>query len=297
MDRMVYAISSQARVMALDAADGSLIWDRDLTQMGPVPRFGYAISPLVDGDVVLLELGRKEEGPGVVALDGETGESRWSALSGPAGYSSAIAVEIGGVKQYVIFRAVGREVVGLSRSGEVLWRWLAEGALSAIPMPIFFSPDRLFVSTSEDAFGGVMLRVSESSGTFVAEEIWSERLMRNHFNTSVLVKDHLFGFDNGTLRCLDAETGERRWAKRGFGKGSLIAAGELLYVLSDGGLVALVHATPERYEEAGRIQVMQGRSWTAPSLAHGRLYLRDFDEIVSLEVGSGFEGVDKEGAP
>jgi hypothetical protein len=30
--------------------------------------------------------------------------------------------------------------------------------------------------------------------------------------------------------------------------------------------------------------VTEGRSWTAPSLAGGRLYLRDFDEIVSLDV-------------
>ena len=294
---VVYAISYQARVMALDATDGSLIWDKDLTDLGPVPRFGYAISPLVDGDLVLIELGKKEEGPGVAALDRKTGEIRWSALNGPTGYSSAIIAEIAGIRQYVIFRAIGREVVGLSTGGEVLWQWPAEGALSAIPMPIFLPPDRLFVSTSEDAFGGVMLRISESHGTFSVDEVWSERLMRNHFNTSVLVNGHLYGFDNGTFRCLDAETGERRWAKRGFGKGSLIAAGELLYVLSDGGLVALVHATAEKYEEAGRLQVMEGRSWTAPSLANGRLYLRDFDEIVSVDVGSGSEGVGKEGAP
>lgn len=294
---VVYAISYQARVMALDAADGSLIWDKDLTELGPVPRFGYAISPLVDGDLVLIELGKKEAGPGVAALDKRTGEILWSALNGPTGYSSAIVAEIAGVKQYVIFRAVGREVVGLSTTGEVLWQWPAEGALSAIPMPIFLPPDRLFVSTSEDAFGGVMLRVSESDGGFSVDEDWSERLMRNHFNTSVLVDGHLYGFDNGTFRCLDADTGERRWAKRGFGKGSLIAAGELLYVLSDSGLVALVHATPEKYQEAGRLQVMEGRSWTAPSLANGRLYLRDFDEIVSLDVGKVSEATAKEGAP
>jgi outer membrane protein assembly factor BamB len=297
VDGVVYAISYQARVMALDARDGSLIWGKDLTKLGPVPRFGYAVSPLVDGDLVLVELGKKEEGPGVAALDRKTGEIRWSALNGPTGYSSAIIAEIAGVKQYVIFRAIGREVVGLSTSGEILWRWPAEGALSAIPMPIFLPPDRLFVSTSEDSFGGVMLQVSERGGAFSVEEVWSERLMRNHFNTSVLVNGHLYGFDNGTFRCLDAQTGERRWAKRGFGKGSLIAAGELLYVLSDGGLVALVHATPERYEEAGRLQVMEGRSWTAPSLASGRLYLRDFDEIVSLDVGAISGVTDKEDGP
>jgi outer membrane protein assembly factor BamB len=121
--------------------------------------------------------------------------------------------------------------------------------------------------------------------------------MRNHFNTSVLVGGHLYGFDNGTLRCLDAATGEKRWAKRGFGKGSVVASGDLLYVLSDAGLVVLVRASPEGFEELGRSQVMEGRSWTAPSLANGRLYVRDFDEIVSLDVGGASTKSSQEEAP
>lgn len=109
--------------------------------------------------------------------------------------------------------------------------------------------------------------------------------MRNHFNGSVEVGGYLYGFDNGTLRCLDAATGERQWAKRGFGKGSLIAAGDLLFVLGDGGTVAQVHADPAVYREAGRLQLTAGgRAWTEPSLAGGRLLVRDFDEIVSLEL-------------
>jgi outer membrane protein assembly factor BamB len=108
--------------------------------------------------------------------------------------------------------------------------------------------------------------------------------MRNHYNTAVTVDGFLYGFDNGTLRCLDAASGEKRWAKRGFGKGSLVASGGLLFVLGDDGSLALVRATPEAFEELGRVQAMTGRAWTAPSLAHGRIYLRDFDELVAYDV-------------
>jgi hypothetical protein len=140
------------------------------------------------------------------------------------------------------------------------------------------------VATSDDAFGSLMLRVGHGEEGFSVEEAWSERLMRNHFNASVLVKGHLYGFDNATFRCLDAATGERLWAKRGLGKGSLIAAGDLLFVLGDAGDLALVRASPEGYRELGRTKVTEGRSWTAPSLADGRLYVRDADELVSLDV-------------
>jgi outer membrane protein assembly factor BamB len=286
---VVYAVSSQSRLVALAAADGTPRWQADLTELGPVPRFGYSVSPLVDGEVVVLDVGKRGEGPGFAAFDRSSGEVRWTALTGPAGYSSPVVAEIGGRRQYLLFRAAERALVGLATDGRELWRYQTPDALSAIVMPIFLPPDRVFVSTSEDGFGGRMVEVKSSEGAFETEEIWAERLMRNHFNSSVVVGDHLYGFDNGTLRCLDAATGRARWARRGFGKGSLIAVGDRLIVLSDAGLVALVEASPVGYVEHGRRQAMSGRSWTAPSLAGGRLYLRDFDEVVSLEVGAGPE--------
>jgi outer membrane protein assembly factor BamB len=297
VEGVVYTTTSQALLLALDAEDGTILWKRDLTEMGPSPRFGYAASALVDSETVILEVGDKDKSPGIVALDRETGEVAWSSLDGPAGYSSTIVAEIRGVRQYVAFRRAGQEAVGLSTSGEVLWRFPTPDALAAIVMPIFMPPDRIFLSTSDDSFGGHMIRVLAGDEGFEAEELWSERLMRNHFNTSVLVGGHLYGFDNGTLRCLDAATGEKRWAKRGFGKGSVVASGDLLYVLSDAGLVVLVRASPEGFEELGRSQVMEGRSWTAPSLANGRLYLRDFDEIVSLDIRGTSAKSSQGGAP
>ncbi len=282
-DGMVYAASSAGALVALSADDGGIVWTRE--HEGEPPRFGYAVSPLIDGDRLIVESGGTAQVPGVLALDKRSGELLWSALEGPAGYSSPIAVEIGGVRQYVFFRRVGNQLVSLSTEGELLWSH-PTAALAVITTPIFHPPDRIFVASADDAFGGAMLRVRQTAGLFEVEEIWSERLMRNHFNSSVLVDGHLYGFDNGTFRCLDAQTGERRWAKRGFGKGSLVAAGGLLIVLSDGGTLALVEATPEAYRELGRSAAMTGRAWTAPSLADGRIYLRDFDEIVGFEASA-----------
>lgn len=294
---VIYTVTTQARFLALAAKNGSILWDRDLAELGKVPRFGYSVSPLVDGDVVIVEVGDAEKSPGVVALDKDSGETKWSSLEGPAGYSSAIVAEIAGIRQYVMFRRAGQEVVALSTAGEVLWRLPTPDALATIVMPIFVAPDRFFISTSDDSFGGHMIRIMHEGGEFSAEEVWSERLMRNHFNTSVLVDGHLYGFDNGTLRCFSAESGERCWAKRGFGKGSVVAADNLLFVLSDGGLVALVRASPEGYEELGRMQAMEGRSWTAPSIANGRLYVRDFDEIISLDIRGDAGAADRQEAP
>jgi outer membrane protein assembly factor BamB len=278
----VYAVSTQARLLAMATQDGRLLWDKDLRELGPVPRFQYSVSPLIDAELLILEVGEKDKSPGVVALDKRTGAVRWTALEGPTGYSSPVAVEIDGVRQYVFSRT--RDVVSLSPGGEVLWRHETKPK-SAIPMPVFLPPEHVFVSASEDSFGGLMIRVMRRDGRFATEEAWTQRLMRNHISSSVVVDGHIFGFDNGTFRCLEAATGKRKWAKRGFGKGSLVAAGSLLYVLGDGGTLALAHATPERYHETGRVKATTGgRAWTSPSLAGGRLYVRDFDELVSFDV-------------
>ena len=286
---VVIAASSQARLVALSAGDGKLLWEKDLTAWGPVPRFGYAMSPLIDGSLVLVEAGERQKEPGVLAFERDTGELRWSALQGPTGYTSPVIATIGGVRQYVFSRFT--EVVSLSVDGEVLWRHEV-APHAAIPMPVLVGADRIFISSSEDTFGSLMLRVTRTEEGYQTEELWSQRLMRNHFNSSVEVGGFLYGFDNGTLRCLDASSGERRWAKRGFGKGSLVADGEKLFVLGDGGTAALVHADPAGYREAGRLHLTAGgRAWTEPSLAGGRLLVRDFDEIVSLEL----RGDDPEG--
>jgi outer membrane protein assembly factor BamB len=280
-DRL-FTATSQGVVAALATRDGALIWKKDLAAWGPPPRFGYSTSPFLDGDLVIVE-GGSEDSDGVYAFDRESGELAWSALEGPAGYSTPIAVEIAGVRQYVFFRRAKAEVVSLSTDGAVLWRFPTEG-LAIIVSPVFVPPNKVFVATSDDVFGGLMLQVSRQDGAFDVSELWRERLMRTHFNAVVAVGGHLYGFDNSTLRCLDAETGEKLWAKRGFGKGSVVAAGDLLFVLADDGTLALAAADPDGYRELGRTQAMRGRSWTAPTVAHGRLYARDFDEMVSFDL-------------
>ena len=99
-----------------------------------------------------------------------------------------------------------------------------------------------------------------------------------------------YGFDNvGSagplthLTCVNAATGKRAWQKTRFGKGNLIAAdGKLWFSTMEGELV-LVRATPKAYEELGRAKVIESTR-QAPSLAAGRLYLRDDKEIVCLDV-------------
>ena len=86
---------------------------------------------------------------------------------------------------------------------------------------------------------------------------------------------------------MDWKTGQVRWAKSdGFGSGSFIVADDKLVVLSDKGELSVVQVSPDRYELLYRAQVLGGKCWTTPSLANGRLFLRNAaGDLVCLQVG------------
>lgn len=279
---VVYMLSASGRFHALKTNDGARLWEVDVmkTFNAPSPLRGFASSPLVDGDLVILEVGGTE-GKAVVALDKKTGQTRWTALDGKPGYVTPVAVTIDGVRQYVTVRTAEGDVVSLTADGKVHWQhpW-KKGALAS---PLFLPPNRIFVSASEDA-GAVLLEIGTADGKATVTEVWSNRLMKNHFSSSVLYEGHIYGFDNASLKCLVAGTGEQKWVHRGYGKGSLVAADGLLYILSDQGQLILADATPEGFQEKGKVKVMEGKTWTPPSLSRGRIYLRDEDEMIVLDV-------------
>ena len=108
--------------------------------------------------------------------------------------------------------------------------------------------------------------------------------MRNHFSSSVVVGGHVYGFDNASLKCMSLDDAKLAWAKRGLGKGSLILADGHLLVLSDDGRLLLIEASPEGYVEKGSVQALEGRSWTAPSLSRGRVFVRNHTEMVAYRI-------------
>jgi hypothetical protein len=57
-----------------------------------------------------------------------------------------------------------------------------------------------------------------------------------------------------------------------------------LYVLGDRGKLALVAATPEGFREKSSLQALGGKCWTVPTVANGRLYLRNEKELVAYDI-------------
>jgi outer membrane protein assembly factor BamB len=217
----------------------------------------------------------------------------WTAGSGSAaGYSSPTLLPINGREQLVAFVGSGLLVID-PEQGDVLWSYDFETDYDCnIATPISVGSG-VFISAGE-SHGCALLEFSVAGGVSSVDEVWKDfgpmAVMRNEWQTSILLDEFLFGFDNvGSagaithLECIHASTGESAWEQLRFGKGNMIAADGKLWITNMDGELVIVRATPDRFEELDRAQVITSTR-QAPVLANGRLYIRGDEEAVCIDV-------------
>jgi outer membrane protein assembly factor BamB len=288
-DRL-YTLGESGDLVCLQVADGKLVWQKNLVKDfgGSVPNWGYTESPLVDGDKVIATPGGGDAT--LVALNKRNGEVIWKAQvpgGNEAHYSSIIAADVDGQRQYIQFLKGG--VVGLAaKDGKFLWRYDSPANGTAnIATPIY--RDHHVFAASGYGTGGGLAKLTTSPSGVTATEVYFTKQMQNHHGGVVLVGDHLYGFDRGTLTCLNWKTGEVAWSDQSVAKGSLTAADGHLYARGERGPVALVEATPTGYVEKGRFTPpdrSREAAWAHPVVTGGRLYLRDQDVLLCYDVKS-----------
>jgi outer membrane protein assembly factor BamB len=289
-DGKVYAISSKGKLVVLDAKDGKPGWQADLVKdfKGGVPSWGYTESPLIDGDKVICTPGGKNT---LVALNKTNGEVVWRASvpdNDGAQYSSALAVEIAGQRQYIQFVRKGVVSVGAS-DGEFLWRYNgpANGTANC-SMPLV--SDGIVFAASNYGKGGGAVRVTKDS-KYEAKEIYFDKAMQNHHGGMVLVDGYIYGTGANSLRCINFKTGKLAWEDQTPGKGSITYADGHLYCRREGGkgTVYLVEANPKEYVEKGRFDQPERSkmsAWAYPVVANGKLYIRDQEIMLCYDVKS-----------
>lgn len=285
-DDVVYVVGARAKVFALETQSGTIIWQQNLTGNFDdfIPNLGYSSSPLVFDKLLLLPSAGKESE--FVALDKETGELVWSSYKDHPGYSSPILIDVADYKQVIYF--AGTSIASLSPyNGEVYWTypWRTD-SFENVATPVLIQGNRLFFSSPHPKDKGSAVLEIKTRSKPTVEVIWKNNVMKNHFSSSVLYENYLYGTDRYILKCIDAKTGITKWRQRGFGEGTLIMADGHLIVLGTGGKLALVEANPDTYIEKSSMQLLSGRCFTAPSLANGRVYARNEKEIICVNLGN-----------
>jgi outer membrane protein assembly factor BamB len=151
--------------------------------------------------------------------------------------------------------------------------------------------DYVFISSSY-AMGSALLRAEKSGDEVKLVKVYGRRGFQNHHATSVYKDKHLFGTDGQTggngLKCVEFSTGKEvpDWGDRHMGQASLILAGNHLILQTASGHVCLVEANPKEFNLIAKTpKLLSGNNnWATPTLVDGRIYLRDEQNVVCLDV-------------
>ncbi len=286
----VYALGCFGDLVCVDAKSGQRRWHKNILKgfgfRERTTQWAICESPLVDGDKLIVTPGGNDAT--MVALNKNTGDVLWKsqAPGNPApGYASAIAIEVGGVRQYVNFTARG--VIGVrADDGEFLWQNTSAANGTANCSAAVFHDNHIFYASGYGT-GGACLRLESNGNTTKAEEVYKTREMQNHHGGMVVVDGLLYGCNEKILTCLDMLTGKVMWQNRSVGKGSLTYADGLLILRSEDGPLALVEANSQRYVEKGRFDQPKRSNrpaWAYPVVANGRPLLRDLDSLLCFDL-------------
>lgn len=278
----VYTISRLGHLFCFNAQDGKIVWSRNLVEDTeiPPPGWGYAGSPVVHDNTLLLNIG--ESG---MAVDKLTGQTLWASEPEESGYTTPVTYIHEG-KTLAIFSS-GKYFSAVDvGNGSVVWshRWLTRYGMNACD-PIVIK-GHIFI-TSGYGKGATLLE----HATEEPKEIWKEKVLRAQISVPVLLGDFIYGIDGDVnahepvLKCIDFMTGKEVWTNTDVGSGSFIVADGTLIILTTTGELIAGRASPNGWEKTARAKVLDGKCWTPPALANGRLYCRNADgKLVCLEL-------------
>jgi outer membrane protein assembly factor BamB len=284
----LYTLGATGILNCLDAATGRCHWSRNIAAEADArpPQWGYSSSPLVvDGLVIAFAGGR--DGEGLRAYRCGSGKLAWTADTGTDSYSSPQLTTLAGKPQCLMLTDRGLFAVDPA-TGRVLWQnGLAMPGAPRTAQPHRVGDAQLAVATL-DGPGVAMIRVGRVGSAWKVDPVWETTRMRPEFPDVVVHQGHIYGFNLATFCCIDAASGKRCWQEGRYGRGQvvLLADQALLLVISEMGEAILLRADPRQSEELGRFQALDGKTWNHPVVAHGRLYVRNAEEMACYDLAA-----------
>ena len=280
-DGRLYSMGATGELFVLDAANGKVIWNKNILQDNGAKNIEWAMSasPLIVDETVVVQPGGSG-GKSVVAYNKNTGARVWSALNDRTSYASPMLVTLAGKRQIVTMTA--QRAIGLdATNGKLLWEypWVTEYDINSA-QPIITAPNQLVISSGY-GHGAALLEIGPSG----AKRIWENKKLKNKFNSSVIFEGYIYGFDESIFTCVKAATGEPTWKAGRYGYGQVLLADGHLVITTEEGQIVLLKADPTAHRELFKFQALEGRTWNVPAIANGRLFVRNATEMAAYKIG------------
>jgi outer membrane protein assembly factor BamB len=302
--KRAYSLGTMGHFFCFDAANGDVIWSKNLLTEYKIkmPPWGLSASPLVDGNLVIVQIGGRD-GACLAAFDKVTGQEKWRALDDPTSYSAPIIIEQAGKRVLVCWTA--ERLVGLDPlSGKLYWEqpYLPGRIGQNIATPVCQN-GYLFVSSFFD--GSLLVKLGP--GKLAVKEVWrrkgpSERStdsLHCCISTPILEGNYIYGVDSyGELRCLDLKTGDRIWENRTavptarWSNIHMVRHDGEVWMFNERGELVISRLSPEGFHEISRTGIIEptegqlrqrgGVCWAHPAFAYKNIYVRNDRELLCI---------------
>jgi outer membrane protein assembly factor BamB len=284
----LFTLGIAGTLSAFDAASGKVLWrhayDREF---GPPPDYGTAMSPLVDGNLLIAHVGGIRGGA-LRAFDPATGATKWSWAGDGPGYASPIVFVSGGVRQIVT--ETKTKVVGVdAATGQLLWSLPLETPYEQNAVTPAVAGDLVVVS-GLDAATYAIRPTRDTKGAWTPVKVWERKEFPTYMSSPVVVGGTVFGLthrNKGQFFALDAATGATRWTSppRQAENASITAAGGRLWCLTDAATLVVIKAEPGAFAEVGRLEVAPSATWASPVLLGPQMLVKDVEHLRLVKIG------------
>jgi outer membrane protein assembly factor BamB len=275
--KAVYVAGMRDLLVCLEATDGKERWRVDFVKEfgAPLPMFGMASSPQVDGDAVYTLAAA-----GVVRVNTKTGKVDWRTLTDApkeegGATSSVLVATVAGRKMVV---ALNRKTLALldPESGKILWKQATPAYRNTTTLtPVQLGDSSLFISMI--AGRSMRFDVSVDGDKVTAKRTWDVSQV-SYMSTPVRVGEHLYAhLETRRFACLEAKTGRVKWTSdQTFGEyWSMAVRGERILALDQKGTLYLIRPTPEKFDLIDQRKISEVDTWAHLAVCADEVFVRD----------------------
>jgi outer membrane protein assembly factor BamB len=309
-ENRAYSLGSMGHLFCLTGDSGTVLWEKDLNAEYQIrlPIWGIAASPLIEGDLVIVHIGGKDNAS-MVAFDKRSGKERWRALDDKASYSAPIVIQQAGKRVLVCW--TGERVVGINPlNGRLYWEYpfAPFRMVINIASPVL-SGNYLFMSGFYD--GSLLLKLNPDELT--AEKVWRRRGKSEKENetdalhccisTPLIEGEYIYGVDSyGQLRCLDLHTGDRIWESLEavpvdrWSNIHMVKHEQEVWMFTERGDLVISRLSPQAYTEISRTHLIEptekqlgrrgGVCWSHPAYADRHIFVRNDKELLCVNLAA-----------
>ena len=282
----LYTLGVTGILTAWNTADGAVVWRNDYSSSIDTSKLfcGTAMSPLLEGGALIVQVGSDVHGGRVLALDPDTGKERWVSPGLGPGYASPVGATIDNVRQ--IITMTNGSIIGIdSKAGTPLWSIpFPDEWHENIVTPIWTGRALIVSGTRQGTHAYALTR---AGGGWQPKPLWKNADVTMYTVSPVFADGVIYAMSNkrrGHFVALDAATGAVRWATQGRdgNHASILQTAEHVVFLTDGGAMIVAQRTPDGFKELKRYAVGSSPTWTPPVFLPDGLLVREANAVVKL---------------